>query len=68
MFKIVDCQPIEVPDNASITPEMKDLREMMNDFLQRISADTPQNRELHRQYLEGRLSGANGMEWFMDHS
>lgn len=66
MIKIVNGMPVEVVDDERITSELKSLRHSINAFLQAISADTPENRELDRQYREGVISREPGFSWFKD--
>lgn len=66
MIRIIDGKPVEVPDDERITPELKAIRAGINDFLRQISADTPENRALDKQYREGIISREPGFQWYMD--
>lgn len=65
MIRIIDGKPVEIPDDERITEDMKLMRTLLNDFLMKISADTPENRRLAEQYREGRI-GESGIDWYMD--
>jgi len=66
MFKEVDGRLVRVPDDDSITPALLETRGIMQKFLNAISADTPQNRELRRQYLESKIEAQSSMDWYQD--
>jgi hypothetical protein len=66
MIRIVDGQPVHVPDDARITTEMKDARTAINAYLHWLSQRGPEVLELERKFREGVLSDTDGFEWYLD--
>jgi hypothetical protein len=64
MVKIVDGKPVRVPDDARITPELKVLRDRMNDLLRWLQS--PAAKEVERQYREIRVSDLPAFDWYPD--
>jgi hypothetical protein len=55
MIRLVNGQPVQVPDDARVTPELATIRDGINQMLRWAQSDAPEIRRLREQYRTGLL-------------
>lgn len=73
MICIIEGKPVHVPDDATVTPELKALRAALNDprgHLQQMLAatkkDVDEDGPISRAYRQGVMSETDGFDWYLD--
>lgn len=64
MIRLIDGKPVQVPDDARITPELQAARDGINRMLSWLQG--PEAKAIERQYREGVLSRMPGFDWYTD--
>lgn len=64
MIRFVDGQPIQVPDDERITPDMRLARTHINAFLNWIAAHGPEVQALEKAFREGNIADVE--DWYKD--
>jgi len=64
VIRFIDGKPEIVPDDERITPQVRELRSMMNGYLTWLF--TGDHSMIERQFREGHLSRESGFDWYAD--